>query len=81
MIHNVPISHLSVMADSVLDYTIIIGLAGDLFFHFCKLCKYFIVKHIALLSVKTIRRNASGEDDLALGVEGKHSLFFVARII
>lgn len=60
------------MADSVLDYTIIIGLAGDFFFS--------LVKHIALLLVKAIRRNESGEDDLALGVEGKHSLFCIARI-
>jgi len=47
------------------------------FFHFYK---YFIVKHIALLSEKAIRRNESGEDDLALGVEGKHSLFCIAWI-
>ncbi len=41
--------------------------------------KYCIVKHIALFSVKPIRRNESGEDDLALGVEGKHAQFCIAR--
>lgn len=71
------VRHFSVMADSVLVYTIITGLADLLTWRHDLLPLNFTllntVKHIAFLSVKPIRRNESGEDDLALGVEGKHS--------
>lgn len=40
------------------------------------LFKFFIVNNIDLLSVKPVKETDSKDDDLALGVEGKHSLFY-----